>query len=43
MLRRLQRHPLLVGGVEMIVNAMRYLAIMLVVVMLLGQAAGLAF
>lgn len=43
MLKRLQRYPLLVGAGEVLVDAVRYVAIMLVVIVLLGQAVGLAF
>jgi hypothetical protein len=43
MLRALRRHPLLVGTAEVLVDAGRYVAILLVVLMVLAQAAKLAF
>ena len=43
MLKRLQRHPLLANAAEVLVDAVRYVAILLVMIVLLGHAAGLAF
>jgi hypothetical protein len=43
MLRALRRHPLLVGTAEVLVDAGRYVAILLAVLMVLAQAAKLAF
>jgi hypothetical protein len=43
MLKALRHHPLLVGTAEVLVDAARYVAIVLVVIVLLGQAAKLAF
>jgi hypothetical protein len=37
MLRTLRQHPLLVGMAEVLADAARYVAIVLVVLMLLGQ------
>jgi len=37
MLRALRQHPLLVGMAEVLVDAVRYVAIVLVVFVLLGQ------
>ena len=37
MLKPLRHHPLLVGTAEVLVDAVRYVAIMLVVLLLLGQ------
>lgn len=42
MVRSLRQHPLLVGAAEVLSDALRYIAIMLVVITILGQAAGLA-
>ena len=42
MLRKLQQHPLLAGAGEMLADAVRYLAVMAVLVMLLGYLARLA-
>ena len=42
MLTGLRRHPLLVGPAEVLTDAIRYVAIMLVVLMLLGQLARVA-
>ena len=42
MLRKLQQHPLLVGLGEVRVDAMRYVAVMVVLVVLLGYLARLA-
>jgi hypothetical protein len=41
MLTRLRRHPLLAGAGEVLTDAVRYLAIMAVLVMLLGHVARL--
>ena len=41
MLTRLRRHPLLAGAGEVLTDAVRYLAIMGVLVMLLGYVARL--
>ena len=43
MLRALRRHPLLAAVVEVLVDAVRYVAILLLVLMVLAQAARLAF
>ena len=43
MLKALRRHPLMVGTGEVLVDAARYLAVMLIVLLLLGQFAKLAF
>jgi len=37
MLKVLRQHPLLIGTAEVLVDAARYVAIVLVVLMLLGQ------
>jgi hypothetical protein len=37
MLETLRRHPMLVGMAEVLADAVRYVAIVLVVLMLLGQ------
>jgi MFS-type transporter involved in bile tolerance (Atg22 family) len=42
MLRTLRQHPLLVGMAEVLTDAARYVAIVLVVLMLLGQMVRLA-
>ena len=42
MLRKLQQHPLLAGAGEVLAAAVRYVAIMAVLVMLLGYLARLA-
>jgi hypothetical protein len=42
MLRALRQHPLLVGMAEVLADAVRYVAIVLVALMLLGQIARLA-
>ena len=42
MLKALRQHPLLVGTAEVLVDAVRYVAIMLVVLLLLGQLAKVA-
>ena len=41
--KALRQHPLLVGIAEVAADAARYVAIMLVVLLLLGQFAKLAF
>jgi hypothetical protein len=43
MLRTLRRHPLLVGIGEVLVDAVRYFAVVLVLLIVLAQAARLAF
>jgi hypothetical protein len=43
MLRTLRRHLLLVGIGEVVVDAVRYLAVVLVVLVLLAQAIEFAF
>ena len=43
MLRALRRHPLLAAMVEVLVDAARYVAILLLVFMVMVQAAKLAF
>ena len=43
MLKALRHHPLMVGTAEVLVEAARYIAIMAVVLLLLGQFAKLAF
>jgi hypothetical protein len=43
MLRTLRQHPLLLATAEVLSDALRYLTIMLVVITILGKAAGLAF
>jgi len=42
MLKALRHHPLMVGTVELLVDAARYLAIVLVMLLLLGQLAKVA-
>jgi hypothetical protein len=42
MLRTLRRHPLLVGTADVLVDAVRYVAVVLVVLIILGQLAKLA-
>jgi hypothetical protein len=42
MLRKLQQHPLLAGAGEVLVDAARYVAIVLVMLLLLGQLAKVA-
>ena len=42
MLTRLRRHPLLVGMVEVLVDAARYVVIVLIMLLLLGQLANVA-
>jgi hypothetical protein len=43
MLRTLRRHPLFVGTGEVLVDGIRYVALVLVLLMLLAEAAKLAF
>ena len=43
MLRTLHRHPLLVGMAEVLTDAVRYVAIVLGALLLLGQLAKAAF
>jgi hypothetical protein len=43
MLKALRRHPLLVGMAELMADGARYIAVMLIVLLLLGQFAKLAF
>jgi hypothetical protein len=43
MLKALRQHPLLVGTAEVLVDAARFIAVMLIVLLLLGQFAKLAF
>jgi hypothetical protein len=43
MLNALRYHPLMVGTAEVMLDAARYIAIMLIVLLLLGQFAKLAF
>ena len=42
MLKALRHHPLLVGTAEVLADAARYVAIVLVVLLLLGQLAKVA-
>jgi hypothetical protein len=42
MLKALRDHPLMVGTVEVLVDATRYVTIVLVMLLLLGQLARLA-
>ena len=42
MLKALSHHPLIVGMVEVLVDAVRYVAIVLVMLVLLGQLAKVA-
>jgi hypothetical protein len=42
MLKALSHHPLLVGTTELLVDAVRYVAIMLIMLLLLGQLAKVA-
>jgi hypothetical protein len=42
MLKALRHHPLLVGTAEVLVDAARYVAIVLVVLLLVGQLANVA-
>jgi hypothetical protein len=41
-LRTLRHHPVMVGMVELLVDATRYVAIMLLVLLVLGQLANFA-
>jgi hypothetical protein len=41
MLRKLRRHPLLAGAEEVLLDAVRYVAVVLVLLVLLGYLAGL--
>jgi hypothetical protein len=43
MLKALRHHPLLVGTTEVLADAARYVAIVLVMLLLLGQLAKVAF
>ena len=43
MLKALRRHPLMVGTGEVLADTARYLAVILIVLLLLGQFAKLAF
>jgi hypothetical protein len=43
MLKALRQHPLLIGMAEVLVDAVHYIAVMLIVLLLLGQFAKLAF
>jgi hypothetical protein len=42
MLKALRHHPLMVGTAEVLADATRYVAVMLVVLLLLGQLAKVA-
>ena len=42
MLKALRHHPLMVGTAEVLADAVRYVAIMLIVLLLFGQLAKLA-
>jgi hypothetical protein len=42
MLKALRHHPVMVGTLEVLVDAVRYVAIVLVVLLLLGQLANFA-
>ena len=42
MLKALRQHPLMVGTGEVLVDALRYVAIVLVVLLLVGQLAKVA-
>jgi hypothetical protein len=42
MLKALRHHPVMVGTAEVMVDAVRYVAIILVVLLLLGQLAKVA-
>ena len=42
MLKALRHHPVVVGMVEVLTDAVRYVGIMLIVLLLLGQAARIA-
>ena len=41
MLRALRRHPLLVGTAEVLVDAVRYIAVMMALIIVLGHLATL--
>jgi hypothetical protein len=43
MLKVLRRHPVLVGTAEVLVDAVRYVAVVMVALMLLAEAARLVF
>ena len=43
MLKALRQHPLLVDTAEVLVDAVRYIVVMLIVLVLLGQFAKVAF
>jgi hypothetical protein len=43
MLKALRHHPLLIGMAEVMADAARYIAIMAIVLLLLGQFAKVAF
>ena len=42
MLKALRHHPLLAGTAEVLVDAARYVAVMLIMLLLLGQLANVA-
>jgi hypothetical protein len=42
-MKALRHHPLLVGTAELLVDAARYVAIVLVLLLLVGQLAKVAF
>ena len=42
MLKALRQHPLMVGTAEVLVDAVSYVAIVLIVILLLGQLANVA-
>jgi hypothetical protein len=42
MLKALRQHPLLAGTAEVLVDAVRYIAVMLIVLPLVGQLANVA-
>jgi hypothetical protein len=42
MLKALRQHPLMVGSAELMANAARYIALMLIVLLLLGQLVKVA-
>jgi hypothetical protein len=43
MLKALRQHPLMAGTAEVLVDAARYVAIVLIVLLLIGQFVKLAF
>jgi hypothetical protein len=43
MLKALRHHPLMIGTVEVLVDATRYVTIVLLVLLLMGQLAEVAF